>query len=44
VPLARFIGGTRERIPVGISLGIEATPNALVEKKHATRWRRRITR
>jgi len=32
VPLARFIGGTRERIPVGISLGIEATPQALVAK------------
>jgi len=32
VSLARFIGGTRERIEVGISLGIEATPKALVEK------------
>ena len=32
VSLARFIGGTRERIAVGISLGIEATPAALVEK------------
>ncbi len=32
VSLARFIGGTRERIEVGISLGIEATPAALVAK------------
>ncbi len=32
VPLARLIGGTRTTIPVGISLGIQATPAALVEK------------
>ena len=32
VPLARLIGGTRATIPVGISLGIQATPAALVEK------------
>ncbi len=32
IPLARLIGGTRERIEVGISLGIQATPEALVEK------------
>ncbi len=32
VPLARLIGGTRRTIPVGISLGIQATPAALVEK------------
>jgi len=32
IPLARLIGGTREEIPVGISLGIQATPEKLVEK------------
>jgi o-succinylbenzoate synthase len=32
VPLARLIGGTQSTIPVGISLGIQATPAALVEK------------
>lgn len=32
VSLARLIGGTRERIEVGISLGIQATPAALVEQ------------
>ncbi len=32
VSLAHFIGGTRERIEVGISLGIQATPAALVER------------
>jgi len=32
ISLARFISGTRERIEVGISLGIEATPAALVAK------------
>lgn len=32
MPLARLIGGTRERIDVGISLGIQASPDALVEK------------
>jgi O-succinylbenzoate synthase len=31
-PLGRFIGGTREEVAVGISLGIQATPDALVEK------------
>jgi len=31
-PLARFIGGTRDRIATGISLGIQASPDALVEK------------
>ncbi|HEX4933118.1 MAG TPA: o-succinylbenzoate synthase [Gemmatimonadaceae bacterium] len=35
IPLARLIGGTRERIPVGISLGIQASPEALVEKARA---------
>ncbi len=32
VPLARLIGGTRQTIPVGISIGIQSTPDALVEK------------
>ncbi len=32
VPLARLIGGTRPTIPVGISLGIQASPALLVEK------------
>jgi O-succinylbenzoate synthase len=31
-PLAASVGGTRERIGTGISLGIEASPGALVEK------------
>ncbi len=35
VPLARLIGGTRATVPVGISLGIQATPAALVEKVRA---------
>jgi O-succinylbenzoate synthase len=32
VPLARLLGGVRERIEVGISLGIQASPEALVER------------
>jgi O-succinylbenzoate synthase len=32
VSLARMLGGTRERIEVGISLGIQKSPEALVEK------------
>jgi O-succinylbenzoate synthase len=35
VPLARLIGGVRERIAVGISLGIQASPQALAEKAAA---------
>ncbi|MES3033728.1 MAG: o-succinylbenzoate synthase [Gemmatimonadota bacterium] len=35
VSLARLIGGTRRSIPVGISLGIQQSPEALVEKVHA---------
>jgi O-succinylbenzoate synthase len=31
-PLARFIGGTRSQIATGISLGIQVSPAALVEK------------
>lgn len=32
VSLARLLGGTRSSIPVGISIGIQATPDALVDK------------
>jgi O-succinylbenzoate synthase len=32
VPLARLLGGTRDAIPTGISLGLQATPAALVER------------
>ncbi len=32
VPLAGLLGGTRAEIPVGISLGIQADPAALVER------------
>ncbi len=32
VSLARLIGGTRPTIPVGISIGIQSSPEALVEK------------
>ena len=35
LPLARLIGGTRERIAVGISLGIQSSPDALVQKARA---------
>lgn len=35
IPLARLIGGTREEIAVGISLGIQASPDRLVEKARA---------
>jgi o-succinylbenzoate synthase len=35
VPLAKRIGGTRERIAVGISLGIQESPRALVAKARA---------
>jgi o-succinylbenzoate synthase len=34
-PLARFLGGTREQIATGISLGIQASPEALVAKAAA---------
>jgi O-succinylbenzoate synthase len=42
-PLGRFIGGTREAIAVGISLGIQKSPEALVEKArraHAEGYRK----
>lgn len=35
VSLSKKLGGTRERIEVGISLGIQASPEALVEKARA---------
>jgi len=35
VPLARLIGGVRERIAVGISLGIQTSPQALADKASA---------
>lgn len=35
VPLAKKLGGTRDRIRVGISLGIQKSPQALVEKARA---------
>src|ERR1035437_9270475 len=34
-PLARFIGGTRAEIATGISLGIQSSPAALIEKARA---------
>lgn len=35
ISLSRKLGGTRDRIQVGISLGIQASPEALVEKARA---------
>jgi o-succinylbenzoate synthase len=35
VSLSRRLGGTRERIPTGISLGIQSTPDALVQRAKA---------
>jgi O-succinylbenzoate synthase len=32
VPLSRLLGGTRDRVPTGISIGIQRTPDALVER------------
>jgi len=37
VPLAGLLGGTRDRVVTGISLGIQATPAALVERALAAR-------
>ena len=34
-PLAELLGGTRERIATGISLGIQPSPDALVQKARA---------
>jgi O-succinylbenzoate synthase len=36
LPLARLLGGTRDRIATGISLGIEDSPGALVAKARAS--------
>lgn len=35
VSLARRLGGVNDRIPVGVSLGIQSTPEALVERASA---------
>ena len=35
VSLSESLGGTRERVPTGISLGIQASPAALVERAQA---------
>ena len=35
LPLSRLIGGTRDEIAVGISLGIQASPDKLVDKVRA---------
>ena len=35
VPLARLLGGTRSEVATGISLGIQSSPDALVEKARA---------
>ncbi len=32
LPLARLLGGTQARVPVGISLGIQSSPDELVER------------
>jgi len=37
IPLARLLGGVRDAVPVGISLGIQASPEALVEKAEQAR-------
>jgi O-succinylbenzoate synthase len=37
VPLARLLGGTRDRVVTGISLGIQDTPAALVQRAIAAR-------
>jgi len=35
VPLAQLLGGTRDRVPTGISIGIQASPEALVQRAKA---------
>lgn len=32
LPLSQLLGGTRDRVPTGISLGIQANPEALVDR------------
>jgi o-succinylbenzoate synthase len=39
VPLATRLGGTRERVVTGISLGIQTTPDALVQRARAAHAR-----
>ncbi|TAM80626.1 MAG: o-succinylbenzoate synthase [Acidobacteria bacterium] len=34
MPLARLLGGTREEIPCGVSIGIQNSPEELLEKIH----------
>lgn len=31
LPLAKLLGGTKERVPVGVSVGIQSSPQSLVE-------------
>jgi O-succinylbenzoate synthase len=35
VPLSKLLGGTRDRVPTGISLGIQSAPERLVERARA---------
>jgi O-succinylbenzoate synthase len=44
VSLSKMLGGTRERVPVGVSVGLQATPEALVKKvgQHLEEGYRRI--
>lgn len=35
IPLSTLLGGTRDRVPTGISLGIQATPALLVQRAEA---------
>jgi O-succinylbenzoate synthase len=35
VPLSRLLGGTRDRVPTGISIGIQSNPAALVTRARA---------
>jgi len=35
VPLTKLLGGTRDRVPTGISLGIQSAPDRLVERARA---------
>jgi o-succinylbenzoate synthase len=37
VPLAKLVGGTRDRVVTGISIGIQANPDALVTRARAAR-------
>jgi O-succinylbenzoate synthase len=37
VQLSKLLGGTRDRVATGISLGIQATPDALVERAQSAR-------